>query len=64
MERVVIGVPVTTDPVGLLVAVGVEARPSELLQSGDAGGAGADDAVSSHGRRPSIDACDRRALSG
>ena len=45
MQRVVVSVPVTADSVGLLVAVDVVAGLTQLLERGDAGGTGADDAV-------------------
>jgi hypothetical protein len=50
VQRVIVGVPVAADPVGLLVAVDVVAGLAELLQGGDAGRTGPDDAVAGHGR--------------
>jgi hypothetical protein len=53
VERVVVGVPVPADPVGLLEAVDLVARLAEMLQGGDAGCAGPDDEVAGHSLRPS-----------
>ena len=48
VERVVVGVPVSADPVGLLKALDDPARLGQGLHGGQAGGAGADHAVASH----------------
>ena len=59
VQRVVVGVPVPAHPIGLLVAVDLVARRPQLLQGGDAGRAGPDDAVAGHACRSSISSCQR-----
>ena len=63
VERVIVGVPVPTHTIGLLVAVDLVARRAELLQGGDARRAGPDDAVAGHGLVPPIAAARQRITS-